>query len=275
MLTEYKNLYKENARRYPGWNTATRSELCYDYVKLVKEGKDGQAQDCLSAILYRFWNLASHAYYAQEKVIATENDCYNWLVESVMFCLKSKSWEDPDSTIYKDPNGPEKAINVCFTNEKINFFVGAKRQKRVANYDSFSLEALQEDASDSYYMPVYDEDVVSSSFFYKMIKDYYNKKDYLPAFILDSVLELDFFDRSVENNMPCYQFSRRKLKHHLREMDETYCKYFAQRYNLNSDDVLKASKYVTNLSYDRMTRGVNNFFKSLERNKTFMEEVKC
>lgn len=274
MLTEYKNIYKKKALDYPEGKKLEKSELCFRYCDLV-DNNSPYADACLSEIIYRFFNLPMNAYYSQEKIIATEEDCYNWLITSITYCLKTRAWNDQSSTIYNDPNGPEKSINTCFRDERMNFFVAAKREKRSLNYNSLSLDILQEDASDAYYMPVYDDDVIVNSVFYDTIRKYYLKKDYLPAFTIDAIADYDFFDRTEEEGKIVRQFNKKKLKKHLRNIDDRYCKIFAKKYNLDYSDVLDSSKYITSLTYDRMDRRVNNLFKLLSRDQNLIEELSC
>ena len=269
MLYEYKQYYKESASQYPGWSKKNKNELCFEYAHL-SPGVDKDS--CLSAIIYRFWYLPHSAYYSQATKIATEQDCYTWLITSILFVLKTQPWEDTNSSLYKAYTGPERAICKKFDNEKINFFVAAKRQKRYLNYSSISLNELEEgDHSDSYFTPTKDRNVVTKCYLDDMIISLFNKNDFVAAFAIDSILYSNFIDSEVENEKRVAKFNYKRLKHHLHYLDTNYCRYFSKRYNLNYDDVLYACNEITTLSTTRLSNKLTNLFRKMSQDTSLLE----
>ena len=132
MLEEYKEAYRQKADYIAGWNKLSRSELCRKYIENI-DNKD-ISESYLSAIIYKFWNVAEHNYFTQSyKGLATQQDCYDWNVEGILYALDKHVWDDPNNELYGDPNGPEKAINVTIYGQKLNFYNSLKTYKRQIN----------------------------------------------------------------------------------------------------------------------------------------------
>lgn len=264
MLKEYRKIYKDRAILYDGWQTKGKSELVKEYLETNNDY-------CLCAIFYRFWSLPTNAYYSQKKKIATENDCYNWLVNSIMYTLSHKAWEDKNTSIYEDPLGPEKSIIINFNSEKINFFVSCKRQKRILNYNSLSLDELEENSSDSYFSRAKEKNVVSKSFYKDKISSLFNNKEYLASFILDSIINFNFIISFNENGIRKVKFDYSRLKKHLRRLNEEYCNFFSNYYDIDNKEVEQAIKFVSNLSYSKMERDMKNIFLGMSKDKELLD----
>jgi len=240
-LDEAKQTYTDVADLYPGWKDKSRSELCREYVEL-KDKNDPASEYCLSAIICKFWNLMSHNYYNQQVKIATPEDCHAWVIDSILFVLKQHVWTDPNSTLYNDPDAPEKAINVCVTNEKINFFVAQKRHKRVLNTTSYSLDALLEESSDDYYLPCSDNYHFLERSFDKYILDAFIRRDYVEAFSLYILLKNQkLVEKKIEDNIKYDRINYSKLKQCLMEsLNDKFAQEFAKHFKLNPNLVFNA-----------------------------------
>ena len=268
MIREYKESCAQSAQFIENWKAIDRNELCRLYVK----NKDNSvlADSYLSAILYKFWNVTEHNYFTQKYKIATEADCIDWTVEGVLYALDHHVWDDPNNSLFEDPKGPEKAINVSIYSTKLNFYQRIKHQKEKISYESISLEQLMENASDSYYTPVYDKDTFTDSYISNLIKESFDKKDYMKAFVLDGIVNTNVFETVVEDNRAYTVFDDKKLRKHLRKLDSNYCKVFSSRYNIDFEDVLDSTRYITSLDYSRLFIKVNNLFKTLRRDKALI-----
>ena len=243
MIREYKESCAQSAQFIENWKAIDRNELCRLYVK----NKDNSvlADSYLSAILYKFWNVTEHNYYTQKYKIATEADCIDWTVEGVLYALDHHVWDDPNNSLFEDSKGPEKAINVSIYSTKLNFYQRIKHQKEKISYESISLEQLMENASDSYYTPVYDKDTSTDSYISNLIKESFDKKDYMKAFVLDGIVNTNVFETVIEDNKAYTVFDDKKLRKHLRKLDSNYCKIFSSRYNIDFEDVLDSIRYIT------------------------------
>lgn len=270
MLDEYKNIYRQQASFIPGWEKTSRSDLCRKYI----ENKDNKslADSYLSAIIYKFWNVMEHNYFTQSsQKLASQQDCYDWNIEGILYALNRHVWDDPDNELYQDVNGPEKAINVTIYSQKLNFYNSYKTYKRQVNSSLLSLEKLQEDASDSYYTPYNEDYNFTDSYMYKKVKDYFNLKLYLEAFVLDSILNHDMFTLTEDR---CEIFNRFKLTKHLHHLDDNFCRYFSKFYKLPIEKVKLATTYIVDVSTDSLNTKINRLFKNILRDKEFYEYIK-
>lgn len=273
MLKEYKQACYDNASFIDGWKNIDKNELCRKYVAEKEAGNDWVADNYLSAIIYKFWNVTEHNYHSQPYKKATEGDCIDWTITGILKALTQHIWDDPTNVLYGDPKGPEKAINTCIYSTKINFYQKIQHQKEKISYEYLSLEQLMEDTSDSYYLPYKDRDTATENYVIGVIKESFNKKEYLKAFVLDSILNFDVFDTISEDNVKYTVFSDKKLRKQLRDMDGKYCKQFASRYGLDLQSVLNSIHYVTDLDYSRMFVRVNNLLKSLKHDKGLIAHI--
>lgn len=270
MLDEYKNIYRKQASFIDGWEDISRSELCRKYIENV-DNKD-LAESYLSAIIYKFWNVAEHNYFTQSaQKIATPQDCYDWNIEGILYALKKHVWDNPDNELYNDPNGPEKALNVTIYSQKLNFYNSLKTYKRQINSSLYSLEKLQEDASDSYYLPYNEDYNFTDSYMYKKVKEYFDKKLYLEAFVIDAILNHDMFVLTEDR---CEVFNRFKLTKHLHHLDDNFCKYFSKFYKIPIAKVKKATTYIVDVSTDSLNLKINNLFKNILRDKEFYSYIR-
>ena len=127
MLEDYKELCRKSADVIPDWRSMSKNDLCRGYV--ANKGNSRLQDAYMSAILYRYWSLISKYYY-QRQNCASPEECYTWLVDSVLCCVNLASWENPESSIYKDPNGPDKVINRCMKCARLTYYQFINRKKR-------------------------------------------------------------------------------------------------------------------------------------------------
>ena len=161
MLEEYKELCRKSASIIKGWEQLSKNDLCRAYVENKNSPTIQNAY--LSAILYRYWNLISKYYY-QSSNCATPEECYGWLVDSVSCCVNLAAWENPNSSIYKDPNGPDKVINRCMKCARLTYYQFINRKKRRDEFGLLSIDELKENYGNGApepYDPEQDHDISS------------------------------------------------------------------------------------------------------------------
>lgn len=273
MLDEYKQNYEQIANCLPNWKNISKSELCRQYCKCV-DTNDPKSELYLAAIIYRFWNLLTRDYYNQQIKLADEYDCYNWFIESILYVLEKRVWEDKNSTLYKDINGPEKAIATVMNSQKINYFVANKRDKRRIDNESLSLDQLMEDSSDGYYIPYFDENNIFDEYLKAKIKKCFEEKKYFMAFGLDIIVNGDVYERTEESDTYNISFSKKKFKHLLGMIDEDYCLYFSNRYDIDKQSVIENSNYVKNIYTYDVYDSLRRMFYELTTDRDFMMRLR-
>lgn len=259
MLEEIKQGYYENAKLIDNFDNMDVNDLCFFYTK--NRGSPN-LDNYLSGIIYRSWGLMTNAYYKQGLKLASEDDCYNWLIDSILYVLEHCVWEDESHPLYKDEKAPEKAINVVFESRKINYFVSLTRQKRKLNTTAISLEAISENASDDYYIPTYDtyeetDDCV------ELIKKLYSNYRYFDAICIDIIINEDLVDNSTFDMLKYLK----RLKLRLKSLGEDYAKFFSAYYGFDFKNVEKSVSYVSSLSTEESDLKLNVLLNMLKHDK--------
>lgn len=234
MLEQNKEIYQQTADSLvPNWRTIDKNELIISASNCTdKRLRDGY----IAAIMLRYWNKID-SYYYKCRLVTTPEDIHTWLVIAVMYAIDRKPWENPEQAIYGDPNGPDKVINRIVESKRLTFYQQLNRYKRKINGGITSLDTLVEEYKDVF-APTYNDDY--SVEYDNMVVNYFNVKDYFMSFFIDAMLYEDVMDNNG--------LSKRKLASHLKNLDEEYCKIFAERYNLSLDKVKLAITYVNNIS---------------------------
>lgn len=256
MLDEYKELCKLAASSIPDWTKMTKNNLCRAYVANKHDPELRNAY--FSAILYKYWSLISKYYYMSSNC-ATPEDCYEWLVDSVSCCLDLASWENPESSIYKDPNGPDKVINRCMKCARLTYYQFINRKKRKDNFGLLSIEELQEQLGNGAPEPEDPEQEIDLSEI--MLRSYvveqFNKKDYFVSFLLHNIVFSHVFDSSVDqDNRSFVEFNLRKLVKVMNTLDNDFLNVFSSTYKIPKKDVEKAYQYVNAIPQGNMRRKI-------------------
>lgn len=263
MLEEYKELCKASAGIITNWEKLDKNKLCELYIQ--NESNPEIANAYLSGIIYKFWYMMSGSFYSQMVKVAEEEDCYNWYIDCILYVLEQRKWLDPNSNLYKDPKGPEKALCVTMNSRRINFFVQAKRDKRKLNYESSSIEALAEKLGDTFVGAPDEKLDVSKDFLQEKIKTIFIQKDYLRAFILDVILNYNFCYDVDEDGKTI--FNVKALKKHLYNIDDIYCMSFSTQYNIPFDDVVSSTSYIKRLTSNTLKSKISTVLSSLKHDK--------
>ena len=272
MLDEYKHIYQENANLIKNWQDLSILDLCNKYVYYKENNNEDMMNSYLSAVICKYWTVISRLFYSQKYKFASEEDVYGWVIDGILNALDHHVWTDPNNKLHNDPNAPDKAIKVCIYSAKINFFVALNYEKRKATKYSYSLDELSETSSDDYYIPYIEPSPYMKLYMYNKIRNYFLDYDYFSAFLLDAIVNVDVFSKDEKTEF--IGLSNRKLIKHLRSIDDRYIKVFSDEYELDSEQVRKASEFIQNLSPDRMARNISNLLFLLSKDKELLNYIK-
>lgn len=268
MLDEYKELCRSAANVIPDWEKVSKNDLCRAYVS--NKNNPYLQNGYFSAVLYKYWNLISKYYYMSVNC-ATPEDCYGWLVDSVSCCLNLASWENPDSSIYRDENGPDKVINRCMKCARLTHYQFINRKKRKDNFGSLSLDELKESFGDSISEPTdYSQEFhISDIVIEEYVVTMFNKKDYFMSFLIGAILCSSVFDTSIdsETETSYFEFNIRKFVKFMNNLDDDFLFYFSNTYNIAYEDVVKAYKYVKAIPAASMRSKVVQYLERLKHSE--------
>lgn len=263
MLEEAKSIYEQEASYIPNWREMNRNDLCRKYVEYENDRQ--LSSSYFSAIVLTYWGKLN-----KREIPRQETGLYDLLIDSIMQALKQRAWEREDSSIYNDPNGPDKAINRIFKTHLINERIKAKAQKYYADTSSLSLNALLE-LTDGY-LDMGEEDESNEMCLSIDIKDFvkinFKYKDYFMSFVIHIVA----YENCIEEVDGRKQVSIKKICGCVRHMDDAFCDRFAKEYEIDVDKVKKATEYFTNLQTDVLTEKVKWYFRQLRHYNIFMKK---
>jgi hypothetical protein len=206
--------------------------------------------------------------------VASPEDCYDWLVESVLCAVNCKRWTEEDSSIYKDPNGPDKVINRAMKCARLNFYQFINRKKRKDNFGMLSLDELRENLHDNS-LDIEDpelniEDVTSLSL-KDFIRNVFNRKEYFQAFMIDCILSENTFDHEDNHII----FNPKYLIKILKGLDNSYAARFAALYGFTFEDTQKALSYCQGMSSSKIKSKIEYNLQKLKRDPKLMEVLLC
>lgn len=251
-----KELFLLSASQLPAWEKLSRNECANAYLEAVAKNKMNLAESYLSALILKFWNILNRNYYTQEVKILNEQECYDILIDGIIKALNAHVWTDPNNVLYGDVNGPEKAINVCLMSTKINSFIAAGRDKRKINTQSYSIEKLEEDSSEGYYLPYFDADEITLNYIDTKIKKFIVDGNFLAGLILSLLININFFSRTEAG----IEFDLGKLKRYLKNLTEEDLKIFALDYDFDLTMIKTYYNLVQSLILDDVDKVVKDAF---------------
>lgn len=260
MLDEYKQIYTECADLIPDWRNLSKSELANLYIE--NENND-LANSYFSALMCKYWNLIGSYYYKQHVKIASETDCYDWLIEGLTYALEKRIWKDESNVLFNDSKGPEKAMTVCISSSRATFYQYTQHDNRSLNYTLLSLDQLQENSSDGFFIPYEDKYENIQLYLKNMINNFFDKKDYFVCFFIDALFNANIL--VDKNNIVDYNISISKFLKYVKEMDHEYLNKFSYENNLNFDSVKKAFSYIQNMPHYRLHYNINRVINILKK----------
>lgn len=271
MLDEYKELCRKAANLVPGWTEMSKNDLCRAYV--ANKGNDDIQNAYLSAILYRYWNLIGKYYYMSVNC-ATPEECYTWLVDSVSCCVNLASWENPESSIYKDPNGPDKVINRCMKCARLTYYQFINRKKRKDEFGVLSMDELKELFGNVYPEPAdaeqdYD---ISKLMIYDYIVDEFRRKNYFVSFLIYFILNANVFDIVSDEGYNFSEFNLRKICKVMNNVTEDQLSVFSRDTCIDLQDSIRAFEYIRSIPQANMRKKVQQALENL-KHSAFVESL--
>ena len=263
LLEEYKEMCRTSADIIDGWENISKNDLCRAYVN----NKDNPVLQnaYLSAILYKYWNLISKYYYMSSNC-ATPEECYGWLVDSVACCVNLASWENPESSFYKDPNGPDKVINRCMKCARLTYYQFINRKKRKDDFGVMSMDELKDlygDSTPEPHDPSQDYDI-SELLIREYILDEFKRKDYFVSFLIYFVVFDNVFESTTTKGIKESSLNLRKLTKMLNNITEEQLLSFSVFTELDLEDVKKAASYIQSIPQGNMRKKIENAFEALK-----------
>ena len=270
MLDEIKQSYQLAADTLvPGWRTKSKSELIKDYIQNEDDPK--LKEGYISAILARYWNSLTKKYYKNQKSVRPE-DCYDWIIDAVLYALNKKKWEEPDNKLHNDKNAPDKVVNRCIKSSEQGFYQFSNCNKRRVNYQTLSADKLYEEQGD-YAFPLQEQSEYNETLnpIASVIRYLYKESDYFSCVVVDLIVNNDVMIYSNIDSEYKYSLSTRRLTHYLRNCNKDYFDLFKKRYSLDTDEMSRIMQSVKHFTSCRLTNWIKRTLNKLKTNPVIKE----
>ena len=261
MLDEYKQLYVENANLIPNWRELSKNDLANLYLE--NENAD-IANSYFSALICKFWNLIGSFYHKQGVKVASESDCYDWIVDGITKALSERAWKDSNNKLFDDPKGPEKAIMVCIMCFRANFYQYTKYDKRKLNYYSYSLDELEDNYSDGYFSSYEDRYYNITAHLKNIITEFLDKKDYVAMFLVDALYNCDITNNQDDDGA----VNIKKFSKYLDLINDEYLTQFSEEYEIELEKVKSAFNCLQRLPHYKIHADINKAMNTLKKDDT-------
>ena len=251
MLNEYKEVYKQSAELIPDWKSIPQLELA---MKCAEGGP--LYESYLSAMVLRFWHIIDRNLY-RDKGLYPETEAYDWYINAIMVVVNSKPWDDPKSSVYKDPKAVEKILNTCVSCDRANWFQASNRNKRKINHNIGSLESLSDEYGDSF-LPDCERNYFDYDTHKEMVLEYFNKKQYVMSILIDSIVN-DIQLDAVKDDKSLISLAKKSI----RNRSLNYVNYFSEYYDIPKDKVIKALESIDKMSDTKLRTSIENYIYTL------------
>lgn len=270
MLDEYKIIYEDYANTYlKDWQLLNKNDLCNRYL----DAKEPLRSAYLSAIIFKYWFLIEAWYNSQAVRIATEEDCYEVVIECIQYSLERHVWTEPNNKLYKDPNGPDKAINIHIKSMKTTFYQTTSKDKRKLNYAILSLDLISENKPEDFYLEdlaAAPEDQSFENYIQHFIRDKFFHGDSFLVFMIDTIINNDVFILDTAGIDNSVVVSQRKLTGALKNLNRDFAEAFSARYDIPLEKILLEIDKINVLSYKDLTAKIKFSLLNLTYNRDFM-----
>lgn len=251
LLNEYKEIYKQSAELIPEWKNIPQLELA------IKCSEGGPLYESyLSAMILKFWHIIDRNLY-RDRGLYNETEAYDWYINAIMVVVNSKPWDNPESSVYRDPKAVEKIINTCVSCDRANWFQASNRNKRKINHNIGSIESLTDEYGDSF-LPEGENSCLDYDTHKEIVVDYFDKKQYVMAIMIDSIIN-DIPLDSVKDDKSLV----RLIKNSIRNRPSNYVKYFSDYYEVPEDKVKKALDFLDKMSDTKLRTSIENYVYTL------------
>lgn len=247
----YSSCY-ETANSLKGWQKLNKNDIANLYLD-NRHTEMGNIYG--AALLCKYWYKVG-LIWKNNKRSMTQEDCYEIVWDGIEKAMDYAAWRNPDNRLYLDPNGPDKAINVCIDSVRKIYYTFTNRDKRKIHYgfNSSSIEGFEDDHDgyvgdllEGYYEDEYSDDL-GTFYVISLISSFIRKNKLAEAIVIDNICFNDSVIQSKEINRAVY--NERKLVTEIHLLDpEEYSEYFAERYEISAEVVKECLIKINSLSY--------------------------
>lgn len=144
MLEEVYDSYRNLADEIE-WKKYSQNELFFEYIK---HENDELADNFYAGIVCRYWGYTGKIFLQCNKHVPFEQ-CYDILIDTINYVLDKRVWENPDSSLYNDKTGPDKAFHMVLKRQRSILLSNLTAYKRKTNFNTLSIDEIHEKYADA------------------------------------------------------------------------------------------------------------------------------
>lgn len=289
MLEDIKRSYVMQADAVvPNWKKTNVNALCNLYVE--NEGDQIKRAGYFAAILLKKWGYIGRHFLNSKASGFTIEDCYDMILDAVLYTLDRRMWLNPESPIYKDPNGPDKILNRVIYSRRQLYYYNANCLKRCSNYGKSSLDQIQETVGD--HCEVFSDETEADAPYdldtRLLIKSFFDKGKSLEAVLLDNIMVDDCFsshdyevsyttcegeEKTTKREEHFFKLS--KLLNNVTSFDSDYLHRVSAMYDVEEAEIQPALDIINNTDKNKLTRIIRSTLNMLSRDKKIKGFLCC
>ena len=270
---EYKTFYN-CASIIPDWKTANKNDLANAYVD--NEDNERLRDAYFSALMLRYWGNIGKYYTSSKASGFTIEDCYNWLIEALMYSLKQRKWRDPNSSMYKDKNGPDKIINRCIFSRRQYYYYLSNTSNRKANFCTLSVdndENIDQDHNTHLIDNSYQTDKLSldiSTISYSLYKENNRLESFLLSYL--SLNDFSVYSKSKDE----WKLNKSSLVASIKNISYDDFKYFVNRISedISEDRIKENYRELKEIKENKVSTLITKALNNLKENKD-LKDLLC
>lgn len=292
MLEDVKRSYERRASTVvPNWRELDVNTLCNLYIE--NENNEVKKNGYFSAIVLKKWGYIGKHYINSKASGFSIEQCYDMVLDAIMYILKMRKWLDPNNKLYGDKNAPDKCLNRCIFSARQRDYYLSNRDKRRYNYGGISLEAITDNVGDHTEVlcdEVLDQDNQDYMFVNVTLKNIINhmvsKNKILEALVLDNIANDDCYTTKTETTEIVTKdtvekvkkshdvFKLCKLVDNLYNYDIKTIKRICNMYCLEEEKLIDFLPVLNN-DKGRLARVVKSIMNNLRNDKELIETLCC
>lgn len=257
MLEDVLKSYRKKAEEI-NWKQYNQNELFFNYIQYEN---DPYLSDAFyAAIICRYFGYSGRIYLQCNRHIPFE-ECYDCILDSIKYVLEKRVWENPNSSLYKDPKGPDKAMHIAMKRQKGIMLAKYTAHRRLSNFNTLSIDASHESYGDSADGLLFGSNT-ENDHLTTFISCYLNYTDerWLEGIFLDAI---------------CFsspKINTQALVKYIKSLTFEDAIYISKEYNIPLKRVKKMIYDINNMSPMYIKLKLNNFLERLKREGGFNDK---
>lgn len=288
MLEEIRRNYIKAASVVkPDWRNTDVNTLCNLYID--NENDESLRSGYFAGIALKKWGYIGRYYLESKNSGFSINDCYDMVMEALLYILKARKWRDPSNKLYGDKCAPDKCLNRAIFSARKRYYYLSNRQKRKVNFgnNATSLSEIQEKVGDhSEVLAVTSDrvDSVAELDCRNIVTHLLNNSRGLEGLIVDSILHNECFvtkyhvvtDAEGNAHKRSYEeFKLCKLVDNISKYDADAIKHVYTMYGVSADKGAEVSDIINNVDKNKLSRIIKAAMAKMGKDSALKESLCC